>query len=59
MAIRTELKSWWTYIRSIRIGKIFDMTGKVFNFLWKTALILLGISLLCYIFSEVGWKLSR
>lgn len=46
-------------VRSLRLGRILDGCTKIFNFSWKTALILLGISLLCYIFSEVGWKLTR
>lgn len=59
MTARSKFKAWWTMVRSLRLGRILDGCTKIFNFSWKTALILLGISLLCYIFSEVGWKLSR
>lgn len=59
MKNKSKLRTWWVGIRSMRIGRILDGCRNLFNFSWKTALILLAVLLVCFIVSEVGWELSK
>ena len=63
MNLKQILNDCWTRVRSIRIGRIFDYVGKIisklYSFSWRTAIILLVCSAVCFLHDEISWAIKR